>query len=210
MACTVVFIDADNQPPALAAPLAKFLASMGREASRVVVAGNSAGDRVRGWEQAILTALPGTDVQCHVAPLRKQSADVLLMFELAPFYHRAPDPSVLILVLSRDDLLLAATECLVAKGHNAMIAVGGAMNGMRRGADRQTPDTRRPRRHISPITTQRPARKVNEHWHRAPACGRSLGETPRHWSMPGPALAYGLQGNAGHLSAPAGDRQPRG
>lgn len=129
MACTVVFIDADNQPPALAAPLAKFLASMGRDVGRIIVAGNSSGDRVRGWEQALLTALPGTEVQCHVAPLRKQSADVRLMFELAPFYHRDPDPATLILVLSRDDLLLAATECLVAKGHNAMIAVGGGANG---------------------------------------------------------------------------------
>lgn len=129
MTSTLVFIDADNQPPALAAPLSRFLSSLGRDVSRVIVAGNGAGDRVRGWEQALLAARPEVDVRCHIAPMRKQSADVRLMFELAPFYHREPDPSTLILVLSRDDLLLAATECLAAKGHNAMIAVGGSVNG---------------------------------------------------------------------------------
>lgn len=129
MSSTLLFIDADNQSPALAAPLARFLSSIGREATHAIVAGNSAGVRVGAWQQALIAALPGIDVQCHVAPLRKQSADVRLMFELARVFHGEPDPSTLILVLSRDDLLLAATECLVTSGHHAMVAVGHTSNG---------------------------------------------------------------------------------
>lgn len=129
MTRTILFIDADNQPPALAPALTRFLKGIDRHCAQAIVAGNGMGDRVRGWEQALQEAVPSIAIRCHLAPLRKQSADVRLMFELAPFYHGEPDPSMLIVVLSRDDLLLAATECLAAQGHNALIAVGASPNG---------------------------------------------------------------------------------
>lgn len=129
MATTLLFVDADNQAPILASTLTRFLKTIGRTSAKAIVAGNGVGDRVKNWEIALKEALPDIEVTCHVAPLRKQSADVRLMFELAPFYHGQPDPTVLLVVFSRDDLLVAAAECLVQRGHNAMILVGSASNG---------------------------------------------------------------------------------
>lgn len=129
MATTLLFVDADNQAPILALTLTNFLKTIGRTAASAIVAGNGVGDRVKNWESSLREALPGIEVTCHVTPLRKQSADVRLMFELATFYHGEPDPSVLLVVFSRDDLLLAASECLVQCGHNVIIAVGASSNG---------------------------------------------------------------------------------
>lgn len=129
MVTTLLFVDADNQAPILALTLTNFLKIIGRTSASAIVAGNGVGDRVQNWESALREALPGIEVTCHVTPLRKQSADVRLMFELATFYHGEPDPSVLLVVFSRDDLLLAASECLVQRGHNVIIALGASSNG---------------------------------------------------------------------------------
>jgi len=129
MATTLLFVDADNQAPILASTLTRFLKTIGRESAKAIVAGNGVGDRVKNWELALKEARPDIEVSCHVAPPRKQSADVRLMFELAPFYHGQPDAAVLLVIFSRDDLLVAAAECLVQKGHNAMVVVGSACNG---------------------------------------------------------------------------------
>lgn len=130
MATTLLFIDADNQPPILASTITRFLKTIGRKSVKAFVTGNGIGDRVRNWESALKEAVPEIEISCHIAPLRKQSADVRLMFELATFYHGEPDPTVLLAVFSRDDLLVAATEFLVQRGHNAMIVIGASSNGM--------------------------------------------------------------------------------
>jgi hypothetical protein len=124
MVTTLLFVDADNQAPILASTLTRFLKTIGRDSAKAIVAGNGVGDRVKNWGLALKEALPPIEVFCHVTPPRKQSADVRLMFELAAFYHGKPDPSVLLVIFSRDDLLVAATECLAQRGHNAMIVVG--------------------------------------------------------------------------------------
>jgi len=128
MATTLLFVDADNQPPILASTINRFLKAIGRNSVKAFVTGNGIGDRVKNWELALKEAVPEIEVSCHVAPLRKQSADVRLMFELATFFHGEPDPAVLIAIFSRDDLLVAATECLVQRGHNAMIVIGAGSN----------------------------------------------------------------------------------
>lgn len=129
MATTLLFVDADNQAPILAPTLTRFLKTIGRDSAKAIVAGNGAGDRVKNWESALKEALPTIEVSCHVTPPRKQSADVWLMFELAAHFHGQPDPSVLLVIFSRDDLLVAATECLAQRGHHAMIVVGSAPTG---------------------------------------------------------------------------------
>jgi len=130
MTRTLLFVDADNQSPALVAPLARVFKSFGRSCSQAIVAGNGKGDRVRGWEQALQTEMPGVEVRCHVAPVRKQSADVRLMFELAAVHYGEADPATLIVVVSRDDLLVAATEYLASQGHNVLIALGAGANAV--------------------------------------------------------------------------------
>jgi len=121
-----VFIDADNQAPALAKPLLDFLVGIGRRADRIFIAGNGSGDRVKGWQIALQDIEPEVPIAAHIAPMRKQSADVRLMFELATLFHGQPDPQGLILIFSRDDLLLAAAEALKSQGHHVLIAVGAS------------------------------------------------------------------------------------
>ncbi|TVT60420.1 MAG: NYN domain-containing protein [Azoarcus sp. PHD] len=130
MTRTLLFVDADNQSPALVAPLARVFKSFGRSCTQAIVAGNGKGDRVRGWEQALQSEMPGIEVRCHVAPVRKQSADVRLMFELAAVHYGEADPATLIVVVSRDDLLVAATEYLASQGHTVLIALGSAPNAV--------------------------------------------------------------------------------
>lgn len=123
---TLVYVDADNQSPALAKPLIHFLEGVGRKASRIFIVGNGSGDRVSAWEGALKDINPHAQVAAHVAPMRKQSADVRLMFELATLYHGKPDRHMLALIVSRDDLLLAAAECLYGQGHHVLVAVGSS------------------------------------------------------------------------------------
>lgn len=127
---THVFVDADNQSPALATALLRFLASIGRGVAGATVAGNGSGDRVMAWQRALSQAAPGGVMTTHVAPMRKQSADVRLMFELARLYHGQPDPALLVVVVSRDELLLAAAECLSAQGHHVLLSVGASSPAM--------------------------------------------------------------------------------
>lgn len=121
-----LFIDADNQSPSLAKPLMRFLANVGLGTAHIFIAGNGSGDRGNGWQSALDEVSLDLPVTTHKAPMRKQSADVRLLFELAPFYHREPDTVAVVLIVSRDDLLLAAAEALHSQGHKVLVAVGAA------------------------------------------------------------------------------------
>ena len=91
--------------------------------TQAIVASNGKGNRVRGWEEALQSEMPGIEVRCHVAPVRKQSADVRLMFELAELHFGEAVPAMLIVVVSRDDLLVATAEYLASQGHNGIKGV---------------------------------------------------------------------------------------
>lgn len=129
MTRTFLFVDADNQLPTLAPSLSRFLKTIAGQCERAIVAGNAMGERVKNWKSKLSEHFPGVEISCHLAPIRKQSADVRLMFELARFFHDQPDSAILLVILSRDDLLVAAAECLVERGQNVMVAVGPAANG---------------------------------------------------------------------------------
>ena len=129
MTRTFLFVDADNQLPTLAPSLSRFLKTIAGQCERAIVAGNAMGERVKNWESKLSEHFPGVEVSCHLAPVRKQSADVRLMFELARFFHDQPDSAILLVILSRDDLLVAAAECLVERGQNVMVVVGPMANG---------------------------------------------------------------------------------
>ncbi|MFN2349997.1 MAG: hypothetical protein ABR558_10575 [Thioalkalivibrio sp.] len=118
-----LFIDADNQPPALGPSAIRFLESIGRPAERAVVAGNGAGRRVTDWEISLRDTCPTVEILTHIAPMRKQSADAILLLEMAPFYHNPTDDRPLIMILSRDDLLVAAAELLASRDHDVLISL---------------------------------------------------------------------------------------
>lgn len=122
----MVFVDADNQSPTLAKPLLRFLSGIGHSTGRIFIAGNGSGDRVNAWQTALEDINPNVQLAAHVTPMRKQSADVRLVFELATLYHSQPDPQILVLIVSRDDLLLAAAELLNAQGLHVLITVGSS------------------------------------------------------------------------------------
>jgi len=46
MTPTLLFVDADNQPPVLVPALSRFLTAINRAGARAVIAGNGVGDRV--------------------------------------------------------------------------------------------------------------------------------------------------------------------
>ncbi len=125
---TQVFVDADNQPPALGGVLSRFLGTIDRAGGHVLISGNGSGDRIQHWEHALRNGNTDFAIDCHRAPLRKQSADVRLMFELAAFYHGQPDPDALIVIVSRDELLLAAAESLAERGHRTMVVIAASPN----------------------------------------------------------------------------------
>ncbi|SEP96847.1 hypothetical protein SAMN05421693_11275 [Ectothiorhodospira magna] len=79
------------------------------------------------WENALRDTNSLVDILPHIVPTRKQSADVVLLFEMARFYHTPTDEKPLIMILSRDDLLVAAAELLSAKGHSVLIALGATI-----------------------------------------------------------------------------------
>ena len=72
-----LYIDADNQSPALAPATIRFLESIGRPAQCAVIAGNGAGRRVKDWETALRDIAPEVDILPRIAPIRKQSADAI-------------------------------------------------------------------------------------------------------------------------------------
>ena len=122
-----LYIDADNQPSSLAPSAVRFLESIGRPAERAVIAGNGAGRRVTDWVTSLCDTCPGVEILPRIAPMRKQSADAILLFEMAQFYRIPTDDRPLILILSRDDLLMAAAELLAARGHSVLVALSAAM-----------------------------------------------------------------------------------
>lgn len=123
-----LYIDADNQSPALAPATIRFLESIGRPAQCAVIAGNGAGRGVKDWETALRDIAPEVDILPRIAPMRKQSADAILLFEMAQLYHQSISDRPLIVILSRDDLLVAAAELLAAKDHVVLVALGATMS----------------------------------------------------------------------------------
>lgn len=123
-----LYIDADNQPRTLVPALASLLATLQRRQVHAVVVGNSNGRHVEEWADGLMESIPGIAVDRRVTRLRRESADAQLMFELGALYHGAPNPLDLVVVVSRDELLIAATEILAAQGHAVLLAVGATQN----------------------------------------------------------------------------------
>lgn len=118
-----LYIDADNQPPSLAASLGRLMPALQLTRVIAVVAGNSAGRHVPEWEGNLMSAITGVGVNSRVTKPRRQSADAQLMFELAGLYYVPPDPLELVIVVSRDEHLVAGAEILSARGHRVLLAM---------------------------------------------------------------------------------------
>lgn len=119
---TILFVDADNQPSTAAPELAAYLRAMGRSISRINVAGNGSGAHVAGWGRACDDLFPGAAIQTLVTPVRKQAADAWLLFEIGRLTATPLPDGTMIVIVSRDDILVAAAEQLTHEGVLVLLA----------------------------------------------------------------------------------------
>lgn len=113
-----LYIDADNQSP----QCAKALLSAFRldfSDARVVsatIAGNNHGQQINSWRDELLSVLPNLVVHTLTAPHRKQGADVALLMALGAGLERHVRERELVVIVSRDDLVIGAAEQAKARG----------------------------------------------------------------------------------------------
>lgn len=122
--CAVaLYIDADNQSPAIVGDLLASVCDDWRlELSRVVLAGNDHGQSVPRWQAALSTQLPEDRVLTLEVPRTPEAADLALILELGAAMEQHRQRADLIVVLSRDDWLIAAAEALRLRGCRVWVA----------------------------------------------------------------------------------------
>lgn len=123
--CTSValYIDADNQPAHCAQPLVALCqADLSAQIISATVAGNNLGQQIDAWREALLAELPDLSLQALPVPHRKDGADIALLMALGADLERYLRDGVLVIMVSRDDLLIGAVEQAKARGCKALIA----------------------------------------------------------------------------------------
>ncbi len=118
-----LYVDADNQSAQCTKALLNVL--RGDFDARVVsatVAGNNHGQQIDSWCDELVSALPGLVLHPLNAPHRKQGADVALLMALGADLERHIRDRVLVVIVSRDDLVIGAAEQAKARGCRTVIA----------------------------------------------------------------------------------------
>lgn len=134
-ASVALYIDADNQSP----QCAKALVSLLREDfdARVVsatIAGNNHGQQIDSWRDELLSEVPDLVVHALAVPHRKQAADVALLMALGADLERHIREREVLVIVSRDDLVIGAAEQAKARGCRTLVAY----------ADSEIPTARNP------------------------------------------------------------------
>ena len=118
-----LYIDADNQSPQLATPLLNALTdNLKVPITRVTIAGNNAGKQIDQWYIRLSDADPDLDIHVLDVPTRKDAADIALILELGANLERAIREQQLLIVMSRDEILIGAAEQAKARGARVMLA----------------------------------------------------------------------------------------
>ena len=119
----VFYIDADNQSAQCAAELvAAFRNDFGVVNLRAVIAGNNSGRQIQLWADELSAAAPGIEAIGLDCPSRKDAADLALIMELGASLESHRARAELVVVVSRDDLLVGAAERAKAHGCRAYSA----------------------------------------------------------------------------------------
>lgn len=119
----VIYIDADNQSPQCAKPLANLLQTdLGLQVTRIVLAGNNHGKEIENWRDALATELPNVEVVALQVSSRKQSADAALIMEIGANLERHLHDRDRVVIVSRDDFLVGAAEHAKTKGCRVLVA----------------------------------------------------------------------------------------
>jgi len=118
-----LYVDADNQSPHCAKELLRLLrADFDARLVSATIAGNNHGQQVDNWRDELVSAVPDLAVHPLNAPHRKQGADVALLLALGADLDGHIRDRVLLVIVSRDDLVIGAAEQAKARGCRTLIA----------------------------------------------------------------------------------------
>jgi hypothetical protein len=118
-----LYIDADNQPAPCVGPLlALCRTDFSAQVISATVAGNNLGQKIDAWREALKAELPDLAIQALPVPHRKDGADIALLMALGADLERHLRDGVLVIMVSRDDLLIGAAEQAKARGCKTLIA----------------------------------------------------------------------------------------
>jgi hypothetical protein len=121
-----VYIDADNQPPALAHALLAALAARGLQPRRIEIFGNATASRPQRWHDA-LARLPAlaARLNLHQVPCHKEAADAALMLALGGRLGQHQAQGHAVVIVSRDNSLLACAERIQQLGCATLVCHAG-------------------------------------------------------------------------------------
>ena len=118
-----LYIDADNQSPRCAdALLNLFRTEFEARIVSATIAGNNKGQQIDNWRAELLSAVPDLEVHALAAPHRKQGADIALLMALGADLERHIRQREVVVIVSRDDLVIGAAEQAKARGCRTLIA----------------------------------------------------------------------------------------
>jgi hypothetical protein len=122
--CTV-YVDTDNQGPALAPTLLRRVQELGLRAGTVHLFGNERAPQLAAWRAALEAAgFPSSDLHLTRVPCRRQAADVAQLLALGGGLAAHVDGRAAAVIVSRDNLLLAAAERLQDLGASVLVCHG--------------------------------------------------------------------------------------
>jgi hypothetical protein len=149
-ASVVLYIDADNQSHQCAkALLGLFREELDVRVVSATIVGNNHGKQVDRWRDELVSALPDLVVHRLTAPDRKQGADVALLMALGASLERHIHEGEVVVIVSRDDLVIAAAEQIKARGCRTLVAY----------ADSDVPTARNP--HVTTLLLPAVAKPVS-------------------------------------------------
>jgi hypothetical protein len=118
-----LYVDADNQSAQCAEPLLNlFRTEFNARLTSATIAGNNLGQKIDDWRSALLAEVPDLAIQALPAPHRKNGADIALLMALGAALDKHLREQALVVVVSRDDLLIGAAEQAKARGCKTLIA----------------------------------------------------------------------------------------
>jgi hypothetical protein len=116
-------VDADNQSAQCAAPLlALFRTALTARIISATIAGNNLGQKIDDWRSALLAEIPDLAIRALPALHRKNGADIALLMALGAALETHLHEQALVVIVSRDDLLIGAAEQAKARGCKTLIA----------------------------------------------------------------------------------------
>ena len=118
-----LYIDGDNQSAQCAADLISlFRDDFGVRNLSAVIAGNNCGSLIAVWAQELQAAAPDIQTIGIEVPSRKDAADIALIMALGANLERHIQRGELVVIVSRDDLLVGAAEHAKTHGCRALAA----------------------------------------------------------------------------------------